>query len=255
MRHFGKGLLKGLAAILVIAPMATVFGATSVSDIGHSAAADGAVKITLQTSGDTPQVSVFATDNPPRIVLDMSDTENNAGTDTIRVGAGAVQQYSAVGAGGRTRLVVDLAESVAYDYSADGGQVVLMVGGGSQAAAQAGSTVSTGGPAVNGVDFRLGESGQARIIVSMDRPGVSMSIEEGANALTVDIFGARLPESLDQRLDVMDFATPVQFIDSYNLNSGVRLDLRTTGLYEHLAYESGNDLVIEVSQLSRTAEV
>ena len=255
MRHFGKGLLKGLAAILVIAPMATVFGATSVSDIGHSAAADGAVKITLQTSGDTPQVSVFATDNPPRIVLDMSDTENNAGTDTIRVGAGAVQQYSAVGAGGRTRLVVDLAESVAYDYSADGGQVVLMVGGGSQAAAQAGSTVSTGGPAVNGVDFRLGESGQARIIVNMDRPGVSMSIEEGANALTVDIFGARLPESLDQRLDVMDFATPVQFIDSYNLNSGVRLDLRTAGLYEHLAYESGTDLVIEVSQLSRTAEI
>ena len=122
------------------------------------------MKITLQTSGDTPQVSVFATDNPPRIVLDLSDTENNAGSDTVRVGSGAVQQYSAVGAGGRTRLVVDLTESVAYDYSADGGQVVLMVGGGSQAAAQSGSNTTVSGPAVTGVDFRLGVVEQTAVV-------------------------------------------------------------------------------------------
>ncbi|MEJ2384000.1 MAG: type IV pilus secretin PilQ [Xanthomonadales bacterium] len=251
MRDIGKGLLKSLAMMLAVAPLATVFGATSVSDIDHASTADGAVKIMLATSGDTPQVSVFATESPPRIVLDLADTENNAGSDAVRVGAGAVQQYTAVGAGGRTRLVVDLNAAANYDYMAEDGRVVLTIAGGGAASQAATAVAAAGGPAVQGVDFRLGEKGQARVIVSMDRPGVSMSVNESSDSLSVDIFGARLPDALDQRLDVMDFATPVQYIDSYNLNSGVRLDLKTAGLYEHMAYESGNDLVIEVSELAR----
>jgi len=255
MRDIGKGLLKGLAMMLAVAPLATVFGATSVSDIDHASTADGAVKIMLATSGDTPQVSVFATESPPRIVLDLADTENMAGSDAVRVGAGAVQQYTAVGAGGRTRLVVDLTSAANYDYTAEDGRVVLTIAGSGAPAPRAAAAVAAGGPAVQGVDFRLGEKGQARVIVSMDRPGVSMSVNESSDSLSVDIFGARLPESLDQRLDVMDFATPVQYIDSYNLNSGVRLDLKTAGLYEHMAYESGNDLVIEVSELAKSAQI
>jgi type IV pilus assembly protein PilQ len=256
MRDIGKGLLQGLAIMLAVAPLAAVFGATSVSDIDHASTADGAVKIMLATSGDTPQVSVFATESPPRIVLDLADTENNAGSDAVTVSAGAVQQYTAVGAGGRTRLVVDLNTAANYDYTAEDGRVVLTIAGsGAGAAPAAAAAAMAGGPTVEGVDFRLGEKGQARVIVSMDRPGVNMSVNESSDSLSVDIFGARLPDSLDQRLDVMDFATPVQYIDSYNLNSGVRLDLKTGGLYEHMAYESGNDLVIEVSELARSAQV
>jgi type IV pilus assembly protein PilQ len=104
------------------------------------------------------------------------------------------------------------------------------------------------------VDFRLGDQGQARVIVSLDRPGASMSVHEGSNALNVDIFNAYLPESLDQRLDVMDFATPVQLIDTFGVNSGVRLDLTTSGLFEHLAYESGNDIIIEVRPMTQGAK-
>ena len=254
MRDTGKGLLKGLALVLAVAPWLAAFGATSVSDIDHASTADGAVKIMLATEGDTPQVSVFATENPPRIVLDLADTDNLAGSDPVRVAAGAVQQYTAVGAGGRTRLVVDLNAAANYDYSAEAGSVVLTVAGGGAGAIAAASPTASG-PAVTGVDFRLGEKGQARVIVSMDRPGVSMSVNESSDSLSVDIFGARLSETLDQRLDVMDFATPVQFVDSYNLNTGVRLDLKTSGLYEHMAYESGSDLVIEVSELSRSSQI
>jgi type IV pilus assembly protein PilQ len=255
MRNLGKGFLKGMVLMLAITPLATVLAATSVSGIDHATTADGSVKITLQTSGDVPQVSVFATENPARIVLDLDDTENQAGSEPVNVGQGMVQQYSAISASGRTRLVVDLSSSVAYDYSADNGKVVLTLAAGAtgtQSASQAGKAY---GPAVTAVDFRLGEEGQARIIVSTDRAGSSMSIQENQNSLTVDLFGATLPESLDQRLDVMDFATPVRFIDSYGVNSGVRLELHTAGLYEHLAYESGNDFIVEVSELKRSSQV
>jgi type IV pilus assembly protein PilQ len=257
MRNFGNGLLKGLVLMLAIAPVAAVFAATSVTGIHHASTADGGVRISLQTSGDVPQVSVFATESPARIVLDLAATENQAGSEPVHVGQGPVQRYSAVGAGGRTRLVVDMSQAAAYDYSADAGQVVLTIAGGGAAvsAAPAATGSSNTGYTVTGIDFRRGEEGQARVIVSLDKPGAGITLREGTNVLSLDIFNATLPESLDQRLDVMDFATPVQLIDSYGVSSGVRLDLGTAGLFEHLAYESGNDVIVEVSTLAQPATV
>ena len=255
MRNLGKGFLRGLVLILIIAPVMAAQAATSLMGVEHAQSSNGEVKIYLKTSGDEPQVSVFATESPARIVLDLADTENQAGSNPVFVGQGAVQQYSAMGAGGRTRLVVDLSTASAYDYSAEAGQVVLTVMG--SGAASAAPMAQAGGNAaynVTGVDFRRGEDGQARIIVNLDKPGASMSMREGTNSLSLDIFNASLPQSLDQRLDVMDFATPVQMIDSYGVNSGVRLDISTAGLYEHLAYESGSDIVVEVSALSAAVE-
>jgi len=256
MRSKGNGLLRALALVLAIMPLAAAFAATSVTDIGHAATADGGVRITLQVSGDDPQVSVFATENPARIILDLAGTDYDAGSGVVHVGQGLVQQYEAVAAGGRTRLIVDMSKAAAYDYSASGGQVVLSIaGGGATASATARPAAAGGGYSVTNVDFRRGEEGQARIIVSLDRPGASMSVVEGTGKLSLDIFNASLPESLDQRLDVMDFATPVQFIDSFLVSSGVRLDIETTGLYEYLSYESGNDIVLEVTEVVKSAAV
>jgi type IV pilus assembly protein PilQ len=241
-----------LTLVFATVPISVALGATNVTRMDHASTGGGDVTITLQTSGDTPQVSVFATENPARIVMDLADTETQAGQDAVYVGLGSVQQYSAIGAGNRTRLVVDLSQSSGYDYNAQAGSVILTIAGSNaQPAATSSAPASSGAFQVTGVDFRRGEEGQARVIVSMDRAGASMSVNEGTNALSVDIFDAGLPESLDQRLDVMDFATPVQLIDTYGVNSGVRIDLATAGLYEHLAYESGNDIVIELSQLSQ----
>jgi type IV pilus assembly protein PilQ len=255
MGNLGNGLLRGLVLILFTAPLSIAIADTSLTGIEHAQTADGDINLYLKTSGDVPQVSVFATENPARIVLDLADTENQAGSSPVFVGQGSVQQYSAIGAGGRTRLVVDLSSSSNYDYTAETGQVVLSIAGsGAAAAAPSASASGNSGYNVTGVDFRRGEEGQARIIVSLDKPGASMSLREGTNMLSLDIFNASLPDSLDQRLDVMDFATPVQLIDSYGVNSGVRLEIATSGLYEHLAYESGRDIVVEVSPMSQAAQ-
>jgi type IV pilus assembly protein PilQ len=257
MRNWRKGFLSGLAIVMAIMPMAVVLAASNVTGIDHAGTGDGGVEIALRTDGDTPQVSVFATENPARIVLDLADTENRVGSESVFVGMGPVQQYSAIGAGGRTRLVVDLSQSSAYDYRVEDGHVFLTIAGDRSVASAPvsadGTQASHGGYNVTNVDFRLGDQGQARIILSLDRPGASMSVHEGSSALSVDVFNAFLPESLDQRLDVMDFATPVQLIDTYGVNSGVRMDLTLSGLYEHLAYESGNDLIIEVKPMSQAA--
>jgi len=255
MRKSGKGFLTGLGLLLTIMPMMAVSAATNVTGIDHSSTADGSVRIALATNGDVPQVSVFATESPARIVLDLAETENQAGTDEIVVGQGSVQKYSAIGAGGRTRLIVDLSQPMTYDYSADAGQVVLTIAGNGQSASAPVKSSTHSGFSVSGVDFRRGEEGQARIIVSMDRPGAAISVNEGPNTLSLDIFDASLPESLDQQLDVIDFATPVQIIDSSQVNKTVRVKMATTGTFEHLAYESGNDIVIEVKKVVKFAKV
>jgi type IV pilus assembly protein PilQ len=142
-----------------------------------------------------------------------------------------------------------------YDYSADAGQVVLTIAGNGESASKPAKRSASSGFSVSGVDFRRGEEGQARIIVSMDRPGAAISVNEGPNTLSLDIFDANLPERLDQQLDVIDFATPVQIIDSSQVNKTVRVKMATTGTFEHLAYESGNDIVIEIKRVVKFAKV
>ncbi|MEJ8569455.1 type IV pilus secretin PilQ [Elongatibacter sediminis] len=258
MRIFRNGFLRCLGVLVALAPMAVAMAATEVTGISHSSTSDGGVSIRLSTTGDEPSVSVFATENPARIVLDLAETSYSAGSDSVSVGMGPVQQYSAVGASGRVRLVVDLNRSSGYDYTTSPGQVVLSVAGdqGSSApvasSGRSGSSGSSGGSnSITGIDFRRGEEGQGRVIIDMARQGTSMAVEEGVDSLVVDLYNASLPQNLNRRLDVVDFATPVQYIDASPIANGTRIALRVTGVYEHLAYESGDTVVIEVEELSQ----
>jgi len=145
--------------------------------------------------------------------------------------------------------MVDLSKLVTYDYQSGNGQVVLSISGngeGSTAPRHSGVLKYT----VENIDFRRGEDGQSKVIISMDRDSANISVNSREGGLSVDIFDANLPDALDQRLDVVDFATPVQMIDSGMMNNAVRLELEVSGLYEHMAYQSGNDWVIEVSPLA-----
>ncbi|MDT8319253.1 MAG: type IV pilus secretin PilQ [Xanthomonadales bacterium] len=231
--------------------MTSALAQSTVTGIEHSQTASGDIRISLATRGEDPEVSVFATESPARIVLDLADTDTQAGGDPVRVGMGPVQQYSIVGAGGRARLMVDLANPAAYDYAMENGRVVLTIaGGGSTPTRQRTPAANSSEYIVTGVDFRRGEDGQAQVIVSMNKPGASISVQEDTDSLSLDIFNATLPESLDQRLDVMDFATPVKLIDTMGVNTGVRVTMSTRGLFEHMAYESGDKVVVEVSGAS-----
>lgn len=261
MRNIGKGFLMGVGLIFAIMPAMAALADTAVTGVHHRVTADGSVEISLQTSGEEPQVSVFATETPARIVVDLSDTEYGQATDSVSVGSGSVQRYSAVGAGGRTRLVVELTSPSAYDYKAGPGEVVLTVAGGAASAAGATAVAAsqstsrgTGSYTVTGVDFRRGEDGQGRVIVSMDAPGANVSIDEGADVVRLDILNASLPDRLRQRLDVIDFATPVNLIDATRYNNGVRIAMSVSGVYEHMVYQTGQDIVVEVSKPSRMSQ-
>jgi len=244
------GFRMGLSLALMVLPALSAWAASEVTAADYSSNASGDVTITLTTSGDTPTVSVFAMESPARIILDLADTNSQVDSATVSVGIGSVQTYVTLAAGGRTRLMVDLSKAVAYDYQSGNGQVTLTISGRGEGATAPRTTSGTAKYTVDNVDFRRGEDGQSRVIVSLDKEGANLSVNSRAGGLSIDIFDTNLPDELNQRLDVVDFATPVQIIDSGDMGTTVRIELEISGLYEHMAYQSGNDWIIEVSKLA-----
>jgi len=245
------GVRLGLGLALLVLPALSVWAASDVTAADYRSNAAGDVIITLTTDGDEPKVSVFATESPARIILDLADTNSQVDASAVSVGIGSVQKYTTLAAGGRTRIMVDLSRPVSYDYQSGNGQVVLTIAGsgaGSTAPRHSGSAKYN----IENVDFRRGEDGQSRVIISLNQDNSNISVNSREGGLSVDIFDANLPESLNQRLDVVDFATPVQIIDAGELGSAVRVELEIFGLYEHMAYQSGSDWIIEVSKLEAT---
>ena len=247
------GVHLGLALALLVFPALSAWASSDVTAANYSSNASGDVVITLSTAGDAPKVSVFATESPARIILDLADTNSQVDANPVSVGVGAVQKFTTLAAGGRTRVMVDLSKMVTYDYQSGNGQVVLTLSGsGTPAVAQQQSQGGLSKFTVGNIDFRRGEDGQGKVIISLDQGSSNVSVNSREGGLSVDIFDAELPDALVQRLDVMDFATPVQMIDAGRKADAVRVELEISGLYEHMAYQSGNDWVIEVSKLAAT---
>ncbi|MEN1727605.1 MAG: AMIN domain-containing protein, partial [Pseudomonadota bacterium] len=223
--------------------------ATEVTDV-QVESGDGEIRFVLSTDEAPPNPTVFITEQPPRIVLEMPDTTTSLAADRVPVGVGTAQSYMALSAGGRTRLVVDLARVTPYEVEVSGNSVALVLSGGpAQRSVVAGSSASSNSAfAVEAIDFRRGENGESRILVDMNQPGVTLSVNEGTGAIRVDLFGTQLPDNLFQRLDVADFATPAQMITPEQRGDNVRFTVDVNGVYEHLAYQSGNQVVIEVAR-------
>jgi type IV pilus assembly protein PilQ len=237
------GIRASLCLLLVLSPFAAAWAETEVTDASFTTSSNGDTTITLNTSGDTPSVSVFATESPARIVLDLADTNSSVDSSPVLVGQGSVESFTTLAAGGRTRVMVDLSRPVSYDYNADAGIVTLTIAGSALSAASVGGSFS-----IESVDFKRGEDGQSQVIVGLNRSGANIAISSGSGELAVDIFNSELPGNLDQRLNVVDFATPVQVIDTTQRGSGVRLSMAVEGSFDHQYYQSGTDVIIEVSE-------
>ena len=199
-------------------------------------------------------MQAFTTDTPPRIAVDIPDTSNGLDKRRIVIGSGATSAVSAVEAGGRTRVVVDLFRPAGYTTRSAGNLLVLTVDAG--AAGLAGGAMANpadptkrvdSGIEVANVDFRRGENGAGRVILRFDDPGATADLRNEGSRVVVDVANATIPENLRRRLDVTDFATPVKSVDAVSNAGTTRLVIDTNGAYESMAYQTGNEYVIEIA--------
>ena len=230
----------------------SAMAANVLQDVRYASAPGGKVDITLQFAEPVGDVQAFTTDTPPRIALDIPETSNGLTQRRVVIGSGATSAVSAVEADGRTRVVVDLFRPAAYTTRSAGNLLVLTVDAGAQQSnALAGVTDPTKRVAsdieVANIDFRRGENGAGRVVLRFNSDGATADMRNEGNRVVVDVANASIPENLRRRLDVTDFGTPVQSLEP-NANAGsTRLVINTNGAFESMAYQTGNEYVIEIA--------
>ncbi|MFK2930455.1 type IV pilus secretin PilQ [Dyella agri] len=268
MRH----AIRCLLLLLLLAgtgfgQAALAAGGSTLKDINYTTLPGGSVQLHLNFSGAVPQPRIFTTDNPARIALDFANTDTTAQRHTD-IGQGATSGVSAVSAGGRTRVIVELMRQASYQSAIEGDSLVLTVAAGSapqtaSAPAPAQRSVTTaaiidpskrlpvtaeGGISVTNIDFRRGANGQGRVLISFSGPGADAQMHTIGDKVEVSIPNASVPSNLAQRLDTLDFATPVQSIATRaGASGGVQMTIITKGVVDPSAYQDGNEYVVEVA--------
>lgn len=206
----------------------------------------------------------FTINDPARIALDLSNTENKLSQRVIPIGVGLAQSINTAEAKGRTRVVLNLAQMVPYSIQLVDDKIYLTLETESTQAAKTekqtvlssfavqDTKISRGARAIEDIDFRRGTKGEGRLIINLSNSGIPVDVKEEGGKLLVDFINSSLPETLRHRLDVTDFATPVKTIDSFENGKNVRIVLTPVdNNFEHLAYQSDELFTLEVKPIAR----
>jgi type IV pilus assembly protein PilQ len=195
----------------------------------------------------------FSINTPPRIAFDFPNTANGLGKSVQDFTEGDLRSANIVQAGNRTRLVINLNQMLTYDTKIDGNTIKITLHGKPVEVASANSTArfaeakqGTEHHELRDVDFRRGKNGEGRIQVDLSDPGIGIDIRQQGTTLIVDFLKTNLPRNLQRKLDVVDFATPVQAVDTFAQGGNVRMVIEPKGAWEHSAYQTDNKFIVEV---------
>lgn len=231
----------------------------SLETIDVSSLPGNRVQIKFSMAGPAAEPLSFTIDNPARIAMDFAATTNNLAKRTTQVGVGAARSISAVEARGRTRVVLNLLRLVPYETRVEGNNVYVILDSTGSAMSLSSAPVDkertvftsreiSASHSVKSVDFRRGEEGEARIMVTLSDPGTSVNIQEQGGKLALDFIDSSIAKELEQRLDVVDFATPVTMIDTFRQGGNVRVVISAKEEFDHIAYQSGDLLTVELKK-------
>ncbi len=207
----------------------------------------------------------FTISNPPRIAIDLAGVDQSTLSGLQEYSQGDVRSVNVVQTAGRSRLVLNLRRVAGYTTEMEGSTLLINL------APQVGSTVSTPvavSPAIaaaatpsapltsagakqtdanlRDIDFRRGKDGEGRIVVALADGNSGVDIKQQGGNIVVEFLRSRLPENLRRRLDVADFGTPVKAVRTTQQGDLVRMVIEAQGLWEHNAYQSDNQFVLEV---------
>ncbi|HKQ23518.1 MAG TPA: type IV pilus secretin PilQ [Burkholderiales bacterium] len=209
------------------------------------------VRLGLKEALPNPPAS-FTVNNPPRVALDLPNTANGLGKSTQDVNQGDLRTIRFGQAGGRTRVVFNLAKLVKYDTRMEGNTVVVTLqGNGATTAAPATTQFSETKPTseahnVQDIDFHRGKNGEAQIIVDLSDTATGIDLRQQGRTVLVDFLQTMLPPALERRFDVTDFGTLVDFFEVARQGNNTRITVTPKGRWEQSAYQTDRRFIIEI---------
>ena len=219
------------------------------------------IRVTMQEPLANPPAS-FSVANPARIAFDFPGTANALGRTQQNINQGDLRSANIVQAGDRTRLVLNLTRITPYETRVDGRDVIITL---TPTAGQAASatqvtqalanfaaprSADAGTKSVQDIQFRRGTDGEGRVVVQLGSPDMGIDIRQQGPNLIVEFLNASLPDHLHRRSDVTDFGTPITMMTAQPQGNNVRLVVTPSGLWEHNAYQSDTQFVLEVRRVA-----
>lgn len=231
--------------------------ASQLEAINYNVLPGDKVQLRMTYSDVPPTPQEFTTANPARISMDFEGVDSGLDFKTKDIGVGVVNSVTAIQAQNRTRVVINLSELVSYNSQIEGTDYVVTLEQGSVAASGDSkpshtSSYSAGsGYDISGIDFRRGVNGEGRVLVNLGNPNVSVDLRQEGRTVIADFMGADIDPAFIRRLDVIDFGTPAQIVETSSRGNAVRLAIRANDAFEYLAYQANNQYTIELKPLTQ----
>ncbi len=260
---------------LCMAMMSPMLEAASLKTLDVAALPGDRVELKLTFDGPIPVPHGYTTEQPARIALDLPGVTSQLATKTRALGVGNARSVVVVEAKDRTRVIINMTTLAPYSSRVDGNNLFVVVGQGAATAQRAQPTTAKGaaqvsvpitapaksysapakpyaavGKSIKNIDFQRGELGEGNVVIELTDPGIAPDIQEQGGKIRVDFAKTQLPDPLRVRLDVKDFATPVQFVTASASGDKASINIEPTGAFDYSAYQTDNKLTISVRPLT-----
>ncbi|MBP5952161.1 type IV pilus secretin PilQ [Pseudomonas iridis] len=257
-------IFSTLGFSLWIALLSPMVQAANLKALDVAALPGDRVELKLSFDGPPPQPKGYTTESPARIALDLPGVASQLASKNLDLGSGNARTATVVEAKDRTRLIVSLTQLAPYDTRVEGNYLFVVVGQGAPAKAprpavaapRAATTAASAkafvakSRAIRGVDFQRGTAGEGNVVIDLSDPTIAPDIQEHDGKIILSFARTQLPEKLRVRLDVKDFATPVQFV-----NAGVTADrtvitVEPSGTFDYSTFQTDNKLTVSIRPMT-----
>lgn len=216
-------------------------------------------EITIVMKNPAQVPASFVVNAPPRIAFDFVNTANDSGKTSVPVSGGNLKGVNIAESGGRTRVVFSLIKSVVYETRISGNKLMVTLnqapsGQPVSSATAVFSATNTQRESIKEIDFRRGKNGEGRVLIDLSNPNVGIDVRQQGKNLVVEFSKTTLPRQFERRMDVVDFATPVQSIDTYSQGETVKMVIEPKGTWEYSAYQTENRFTVEVKNIDEQAK-
>lgn len=253
-RLLGRALRRAVLGVVMLAGAVPLLARAENSIQAVSGSVQGGSEVIRVDMAEAPTVlpTGFSIQTPARIALDFQGVSTSLGRSPIDLNLGNLRSANLIQAGERTRLVLNLKTPTGYKAEIQGKSLLIILE--AQAAPAPPVTVSQVFAEsrnrdilpLKDIDFRRGTGSAGRIVVTLPNNQVGVDIRQQGKMLVVEFLKTTLPEGLRRRLDVADFGTPVKMVSTFQSGDKVRMEVEPTGDWEHSAYQSENQFVLEV---------
>jgi type IV pilus assembly protein PilQ len=219
------------------------------------------IQLTMSEPVEPPKS--FATDNPSRIILDFPGVSNGLSREQARppITVGVLNKIAAVQSGERTRVVIDLKETVPFSVETQGNDIVILLSGTLPSTKPPSEPFRgqvytpaadvPGGHKLCSIDFRRGPKGEGRVIIDMNDPNIPIDLKEEAHFVRLRFADTLLPPELQHKLDVTDFGTPVTTVNTIREGKDIIMTIQVAGFSENIAYQADKRFTLEVRPLTK----